>query len=78
MPGRSFACCICFNCRASSPAAPAEGETVGASELLCEEGVPRWGVCAAWEDIVGGIGAGVEEIVVGRCRFEKTVRVVSV
>ena len=51
---------------------------MGASELLCEEGVPRWGVCAAWEDIVGGIGAGVEEIVVGRCRFEKTVRVVSV
>jgi hypothetical protein len=38
---------------------------VGAGELLCEEGVPRWGVCAAWEDIVGGIGAGIEETVAG-------------
>jgi hypothetical protein len=29
---------------------------VGAGELLCEDGVPRWGVCAWWEDIVGGMG----------------------
>jgi len=60
MPGRSFACCISFSCRARRTAAPAEGEAVGvAGELLLCEGVPRWGVCAWWEDIVGGIGTEV-------------------
>jgi hypothetical protein len=59
MPGRSFACCICFNWRVRSTAAPAEGDAVGAAGELLYEGVPRCGVCAWWEDIVGGIGVVV-------------------
>jgi len=42
-----------------STAAPAEGDAVGAAGELLYEGVPRCGVCAWWEDIVGGIGVVV-------------------
>jgi hypothetical protein len=73
IPGRSFACCICLSWRASSAAAPAEGDTDGAGEGFWEEGVTRCGVCAAWEDIVGGIGIGVSEAIAGGVQVQNGV-----